>query len=112
MRKPPRIRLAKPLVKVADHRTVRPPPKRADPELLTPEHRAWRLAVLRAAHWRCQWPGCDAQGGQGGVILIADHIVERSDDGALYDPANGQALCKEHHALKSADARARRHGLR
>ena len=112
MSKPPRIRLAKPLVKVADHRTVRPTPKRADPELLTPEHRAWRLAALRAAHWRCQWPGCEARGGTGGVTLIADHIEERSDGGALLDPSNAQVLCPEHHALKSADARARRHGLR
>ncbi|WP_232629142.1 HNH endonuclease signature motif containing protein [Methylobacterium sp. Leaf118] len=94
-----------------DTRTSRPPPKQADPELLTAEHKAWRLEVLKRAHWRCQWPGCGAQGGRGGVRLYADHIVERRDGGAALDPANGQALCSRHHSLKTARARAERMGL-
>ncbi|WP_147048090.1 HNH endonuclease signature motif containing protein [Methylobacterium gnaphalii] len=91
-----------------DTRTARPAPKVADPELLTAEHKAWRLEVFKRAHWRCQWPGCGKQGGRGGIRLYADHIVERRDGGAPLDPANGQALCPKHHQVKTAQARAER----
>jgi hypothetical protein len=37
------VRMPKPALRTLDTRTARPPEKRADPELLTPEHRAWRL---------------------------------------------------------------------
>jgi 5-methylcytosine-specific restriction protein A len=110
MRKPPKIRLARPLLQAADHRTTLPPPKQADPELLTAEHRAWALAVKRRAGWKCE--DCGAQGGRGGVVLYADHIIERSDGGALYDLDNSRCRCGSCHSTKTADARARRHGLR
>ena len=44
----------------ADTRRIRPPPKRADPELQTSVYRAWRAEVLRRAGYRCQW----LEGGQ------------------------------------------------
>lgn len=106
-----RLKMAGPRLRTLDTRTARPAPKRADPELLTVEHRAWRLEVLKRAHWRCQWAGCGVQGGRGGVRLYADHIVERKDGGAPLDPANGQALCPKHHQVKTARARAERIGL-
>ncbi len=106
--KPPKLRTARPMVKVADHRSVLPPPKRADPELLTPEHREWALAVKRRAGWKCE--DCGAQGGNGGVRLFAHHIHERSDGGALDGP--GRCLCGSCHSTVTADNRARRHGLR
>jgi 5-methylcytosine-specific restriction protein A len=31
---------------------------------------------------------------------VADHIIERADGGALYDPDNGQCLCVSHNTLK------------
>lgn len=100
-------------MRTLDHRTAVPPPKRADPELQTKAHEEWRLEVLNRAGWKCQWPGCDVRGGRGhkGVRLYADHIKERSDGGSLTDPANGQCLCARHHSLKTAQARAARHGL-
>lgn len=79
------------------------PRKEADPHYLTPEHRAWRLAVLKQAGFRCQAVGCAATG-----RLYADHVRELRDGGAPLDLANGQALCATHHALKTADTRAQR----
>lgn len=103
-----RLGTLKPLVKAAEYRTVIPAAKQADPELKTTAHEKWRKLVLDRARWRCQGPGCGAQGGRGGVRLFADHIVERQDGGALLDPENGQALCGSCHTKKTAAARARR----
>lgn len=95
-----------PRLRVLDARAARPPVKTADRELLTAAHRAWRLAVLQRAHWRCQV--CGAQGGRGGVRLYADHVVERQDGGAALDVTNGCALCAGCHSRKSVRERAKR----
>jgi hypothetical protein len=79
-------------------------PKTADPHYLTPEHRAWRAAVIRRAGGLCQAPRC----GRAGVRLFADHIRELQDGGAPLDVANGQALCGRCHAFKTVRERARR----
>lgn len=106
-----RLGSLKPLVNAAEYRTVIPAAKKADPELQTAAHEAWRKQVLDRAGWRCQAPGCTVRGGRGGARLFADHIVERQDGGAPLDPNNGQALCGAHHSRKTAAARARRiHG--
>ncbi|WP_341874510.1 HNH endonuclease signature motif containing protein [Methylobacterium nodulans] len=91
-------------------RTARPMPKTADAELQTPEHRAWRLAVLQRAGWCCE--DCGAQGGRGGVRLFADHVIERQDGGALTDPNNGRCLCGSCHTRKTVAERARRMAVR
>lgn len=85
---------------------VAPQPKTVDPHYLTPEHAAWRAAVLRRAGYRCEGLACGAKG----VKLYADHVVELRDGGSKTDPANGQALCARCHARKTARARAQRHG--
>jgi len=92
----------KPRLEAADFRTVKPPPKRADPELLTPEHRAWRATVLKNAGYRCETCGVKPP------MLIADHVIERRDGGARYDPLNGKAACPSCHSLKTAQERAKR----
>lgn len=101
----------KPRLRTVDTRTVRPPPKTADHELQTPEHRAWRLVVCRRAGWRCQWVDngkrCEASAARGDR-MIADHIIEREDGGALHDAANGQCLCTQHNTRKGIQARAAR----
>ena len=81
-------------------------PKVADPHYLTPEHRAWRAAVIARAGGRCQSPTC--QGRAPTARLFADHVRELRDGGAPLDLANGQALCGTCHARKTASARARR----
>jgi 5-methylcytosine-specific restriction protein A len=45
---------------------------------------------------------------QRGDMIVADHITERADGGALYDEANGQALCVSHNTMKGLQARRQR----
>jgi 5-methylcytosine-specific restriction protein A len=96
------IRTLKPRIAVADLRAVKPPAKEADAELLTPQHRAFRAAVLKRAGYRCE--SC----GRSGCRLFADHIIERADGGALHDLANGRCLCGSCHTRKTIEQRARR----
>ncbi len=105
------LRISRPLLATHDTRTAKPRPKQADAELLTPEHRQWRLAVCRRAGWRCEWveDGMQCRASHaGGYRMIADHIVEREDGGALLDLDNGQCLCTSHNTLKGNRARAAR----
>ncbi|HEY2178040.1 MAG TPA: HNH endonuclease signature motif containing protein [Caulobacteraceae bacterium] len=99
-----------PRLPTLDARRVRPPPKQADPLYLSPEHRAWRAAVLERAGQRCE--AVTRQGFRCTVAfpsrLFADHVIEVKDGGAEFDPANGQCLCGSHHSAKTAAARARR----
>ncbi|MFT8245209.1 HNH endonuclease signature motif containing protein [Roseomonas sp. BN140053] len=97
-----------PRLTAIDTRTAQPAPKVADPHYATPEHQAWRAAVIRRAGGMCQAPGC----GRTGVRLFADHVRELRDGGDPLDPANGQALCGAHHTAKTASERARRQGER
>jgi len=96
-----------------DLRAAQPIAKKADAELLTPEHRAWRQQVLRRAGYRCE---AVVTGGRCRVSaparLFADHIVERKDGGALYDLKNGACYCGSHHTLKTAAERAKRMAIR
>lgn len=104
-----KLKTMRPSLRTIDTRTVKPPAKRADPELLTAEHKLWREQVLRNAGYRCE----HVEGGRRCEVsaparLFADHIRERRDGGARLDPANGQCLCGKHHTLKTAAARAER----
>lgn len=96
-------------VRRLDIRTTMPAPKKADAELLTPQHRAWRAEVMRRAGHQCQaiddGRRCHVSAP---LRLFADHIRERKDGGDPLDPANGQCLCGRHHSLKTAKARAER----
>jgi hypothetical protein len=105
------LRTSRPRLAVHDTRTAQPRPKQADAELMTPEHRAWRLAVCRRAGWRCQWLDdgrrCEAST-QRGDRMVADHIIERADGGAV--DGRGQCLCVSHNTLKANIARRARIG--
>jgi 5-methylcytosine-specific restriction protein A len=110
-RNPVPIKMLGNRVATADIRTAQQPKKRADPELTTPEHHRWRQIVCDLAGWQCE----SIEGGTrcrrskaNGDRMIADHIIERADGGALFDPANGQCLCTQHNTLKGTQARARR----
>jgi hypothetical protein len=92
------------------HRLVMPA-KVADKELQTPEHRQWRLVVCRRAGWRCEWINEDGSRCAKAAPehrMIADHIRERHDGGALVDTGNGQCLCVQHNTFKGVQARAAR----
>lgn len=104
-----KVKCARLTVRCIDTRTVRPPPQKADDELLTAAHRAWAKAVKERAGWRCE----AVDKGQRCQVsapsrLFADHIIERRDGGDLTDLANGQCLCGKHHTAKTAAARAKR----
>jgi 5-methylcytosine-specific restriction protein A len=101
-RKPSRLATLKPRLATADLRAVKPEPKRADAELQTPEHRRWRAQGLARAGHRCE--DC----GRSGVRLYADHIIERRDGGALYDPENCRIRCPSCHQSKTYAERAKR----
>jgi 5-methylcytosine-specific restriction protein A len=84
-------------------------PKVVDSYYLTPEHKAWRLAVCRQAGWQCEW----VESGQrctksaaSGDRMFADHIHERRDGGA--DMGKGACLCGAHHTAKTLRERNRR----
>lgn len=105
----PKLRTMQPSIRTIDTRTVKPAPKRADADLLTLEHRAWRAEVLRRAGYRCE----EVEGGRRCAVrsparLFADHIVERRDGGDPLDPSNGRCLCGSHHTRKTAAVRAAR----
>lgn len=108
-----KLTTAPPRIAPRDARKVTPAPHGVAPELLTPEHRAWRAAVLTRAGWRCE--ALDAATGRRctkaapGHRMFADHKAERRDaPGLALAPENGECLCGSHHTLKTAAARAAR----
>ena len=96
--------------RVLDTRTAKPPPKRADADLLTASHQAWRMAVLRRAGYQCEAieRGQRCPKRAPAHRLFADHIIERQDGGELLSLSNGQALCSSHHVRKTNEHRAKR----
>jgi 5-methylcytosine-specific restriction endonuclease McrA len=96
------VRIAGPQIRAADTRTARPPPKKADPELLTPDWKAMRERVRREANGMCQAPGCRRPG------RYVDHIVERKDGGAMFLRANLMLVCAPCHQVKTNAERAKR----
>lgn len=103
------IKMLRPKLRTLDTRTVRPLAKKADAELLTSEHKAWREIVIQRAGHRCEsidnGRRCEVRAP---ARLFADHIRERRDGGAPLDPSNGQCLCGKHHTLKTARRRGER----
>lgn len=95
---------------VIDIRCAHPLEKQVDAELLTPEHRAWRLEVMRRAGWRCEHIEGGKRCNRSEPRMFANHIAERKDGGAKLDPLNGECLCGRHHTLFTNDQRARRMG--
>ncbi len=93
-----------------DTRKVKTPPKTVEPFYTTPEYKAWQAEVIARANGRCQDPHCKNPN-RIGIRLFADHVDEVKDGGAPYDPANGLARCGSCHTRKTAEARARRHGI-
>jgi 5-methylcytosine-specific restriction protein A len=59
------------------------------------QYNHWRQQVIRASNGRC------AVCGQPGKIT--DHITPVGEGGALYDPDNGQYLCKTHNDDKTRE---------
>lgn len=105
------MKTLRPRVTRLETRTALPPPKQADTELLTRDHRAFRSIVLKRSGWRCEvvTNGVRCENRHPAHRMYADHIKERKDGGDLFDPLNGQCKCASHHTLKSNEERTKRH---
>jgi 5-methylcytosine-specific restriction protein A len=99
------------LVRQADTRTTRLPPKQVDPFYTSHEYQHWRAMVLERAGYQCEAidHGQRCSNARPEHRLFADHIVEIKDKGSLLDLNNGQCLCSSHHNIKTNAARARRY---
>lgn len=88
-------------------RIVRPE-KVVDPFYESREWREFVREIKRQRGFICEEVGCrkDCSAAQRG--LIADHIVERKDGGADFDPLNVRLLCTACHNRKTARERTRR----
>jgi 5-methylcytosine-specific restriction protein A len=83
-------------------------PKVGPEHYQTPEHRAWRRAVLKRAGHRCEAIALDGQRCTSAAPahrLFADHVVEIADGGDPLDTFNGECLCSSHHLSKTARER-------
>jgi len=100
------MRMQKPTLRARDPRSVKRPPKTAEPFYYSAEWIKLRDQERAAAKGICRRPGCGKRG------FIVDHIVEIKDGGAKLDPRNVELLCSSHHGAKTAAARAKRAGVR
>lgn len=95
---PPLVRTLAPLVRV--------PEKYVDPFYESPEWRAFAREIKQQRGYICEDCGKDCTDTPRG--LIADHIVERKDGGADFDPLNTCLRCTACHNRKTAKARTQR----
>jgi 5-methylcytosine-specific restriction enzyme A len=103
--KPPRLKTLGPRLKPIDTRTVRPPPKVVEPFYSTSLWKQTAAEIRKRDGYKCV--KCGSSEGW----LPVDHIVERSDGGADYDPANLQTMCNSCHKKKT-NAEAVKRGAR
>jgi 5-methylcytosine-specific restriction enzyme A len=83
-------------------RSIPAMPKQREEHYGTPEHVAWRNAVIARAGRCCE------RCGRTNVRLFADHIIELRDGGNPFELANGQAICGSCHTIKTMQERAKR----
>lgn len=107
----PKLSTIAPRIGAIDTRSAPPPPKTAEPYLLTPAHRAWRAKVIDAArdaagNPRCQWATDGVKCNRSEPRMFADHVHERSDGG--HPQGEGMCLCGKHHTIKTIAERAKR----
>jgi 5-methylcytosine-specific restriction protein A len=87
---------------------VQAPAKGVDPFY---ESNAWRefaREIKRQRGYRCEAVECGRDCSHAARGLIADHVVERRDGGADFDPLNVMLLCTACHNSKTARERRRR----
>lgn len=91
-------------VATLDARTVKPPPKVADPFYSSAPWLKLMAALKRERGERCE--DCPRTG----VRIFGDHIVELKDGGAPLDPRNVRLRCGSCHTRKTIAERAKRMG--
>ena len=85
--------------------------KIADPFYSSPAWRALMAFLIKRRGRRCEDREHNSATPQTGRIF-GDHIVERKDGGAPFDPGNILLRCARCHGFKTSAERARRYGLR
>ena len=81
-------------------------PKVADPFYTSPAWRSFAARLKAERGWRCEQCGFD--GKRAPRLLHADHLIERKDGGAEFDPANIVVRCQPCHNAKTARAASQR----
>ena len=85
--------------------------KVADPFYSSPAWRALMVFLIKRRSRQCEDPKHNLATPQTGRTF-GDHIVERRDGGAPFDPGNILLRCGACHTRKTAAERAQRYGLR
>jgi 5-methylcytosine-specific restriction enzyme A len=80
--------------------------KVTEPFYLSREWRDFAKAIKEQRGWRCEQCGMDMSGNR--RAFHADHIIERKDGGADFDPLNVRCLCQACHNRKTMRARTDR----
>lgn len=80
--------------------------KKVDPFYESREWREFATTIKAQRGWKCEQCGLDCI--QDKRVLHADHIVERVDGGADFDPLNIRCLCASCHYRKGNRARQAR----
>lgn len=84
------------------------PEKLVDPFYESPAWRQFAREIKRQRGFFCEVSECRKDCSHAPRGLIADHIVERKDGGADFDPLNVMLVCTACHNQKTAVARMRR----
>lgn len=100
-----RVSALPPRINTAPSR-VRPPAKVPDPFYTSTDWRTFVREIKRQRGYVCAECRADCTSTPRG--LIGDHIIERKDGGADFDPLNVRLLCMACHNRKTATARDRR----
>lgn len=87
---------------------ARPAEKAVDPFYESPEWRGFVRDIKRQRGYRCEVVECGKDCSAAPRGLIGDHIVERKDGGADFDPLNVMLMCTGCHNRKTAVERLRR----
>ena len=87
---------------------VSAPAKVADPFYESPAWRGFVREIKRQRGYRCEAVECGRDCSAKPRGLIGDHVVERRDGGADFDPLNVMLLCIACHNSKTARERRRR----
>ena len=83
---------------------TRPP---RDPRYDTARWARLRTRIIKRDGGTCVRPGCQTDTSQPRTLHV-DHIHEVRDDGAFWDPANLETLCRTHHSAKTLERKAER----
>jgi hypothetical protein len=84
------------------------PAKQVENFYVTPAWRELMAGIIRQRGRRCEDPEHDPKRSRTGKRIFGDHIRERKDGGAEFDPRNVMLRCGSCHTRKTAAERKKR----